>query len=195
MFYANLHDIKATPTYGMRTMTYHEAVPGHHFQLSIQREQEDLPFFRRLIPFPAYAEGWALYAERLAKEMGLLEDPYDDIGRLQAELFRAVRLVVDTGIHWARWSREEAIEYMLANTGMAGSDVVAEIERYFIMPGQATAYKVGMTKILELRALAEAELGDRFDIREFHDVLLTGGSMPLDILEARVVAWIDATGR
>lgn len=193
-FYANLYDIKATPTYGMRTMTYHEAVPGHHFQLSIQREQEDLPFFRRLIPFPAYAEGWALYAERLAKEMGLLEDPYDDIGRLQAELFRAVRLVVDTGIHWARWSREEAIDYMLANTGMAESDVVAEIERYFIMPGQATAYKVGMTKILELRALAEAELGDRFDIREFHDVLLTGGSMPLDVLEQRVRGWIASIG-
>ena len=122
--------------------------------------------------------------------MGLQDDPYDDIGRLQAELFRAVRLVVDTGIHWARWSREEAIDYMLANTGMAKSDVVAEIERYFIMPGQATAYKVGMTKILELRELAETELGDRFDIREFHDALLTGGSMPFDVLEGRIKAWI-----
>jgi uncharacterized protein (DUF885 family) len=192
-FYANLYDIKATPTYGMRTLTYHEAVPGHHFQISIQREQEDLPFFRRLIPFPAFSEGWALYAEQLAKEMGLQEDPYSDIGRLQAELFRAVRLVVDTGIHQARWSREEAIEYMLANTGMAESDVVAEIERYFIMPGQATAYKVGMTKILEMRKHAETELGDRFDIREFHDVLLTGGSMPLNILERRVDAWIEKT--
>ena len=191
MFYANLYDIKATPKYGMRTLTYHEAVPGHHYQLSVQREQEDLPFFRRLIPFPAYSEGWALYAERVAWEMGLLEDPYDNIGRLQAELFRAVRLVVDTGIHAMHWSREEAIDYMLANTGMADSDVVAEIERYFVMPGQATAYKVGMTKILELRALAERELGDRFDIREFHDVLLLGGSMPLDILEQRVRAWIE----
>ena len=191
MFYANLYDIKATPKYGMRTLTYHEAVPGHHYQLSVQREQEDLPFFRRLIPFPAYTEGWALYAERVAWEMGLLEDPYDNIGRLQAELFRAVRLVVDTGIHAMHWSREEAIDYMLANTGMAESDVVAEIERYFVMPGQATAYKVGMTKILELRALAERELGDRFDIREFHDVLLLGGSMPLDILEQRVRAWIE----
>jgi uncharacterized protein (DUF885 family) len=191
MFYANLYDIKATPKYGMRTLTYHEAVPGHHYQLSVQREQEDLPFFRRLIPFPAYSEGWALYAERVAWEMGLLEDPYDNIGRLQAELFRAVRLVVDTGIHAMHWSREEAIDYMLANTGMAESDVVAEIERYFVMPGQATAYKVGMTKILELRALAERELGDRFDIREFHDVLLLGGSMPLDILEQRVRAWIE----
>jgi uncharacterized protein (DUF885 family) len=191
MFYANLYDIKATPTYGMRTLTYHEAVPGHHYQLSVQREQKDLPFFRRLIPFPAYSEGWALYAERVAWEMGLLEDPYDNIGRLQAELFRAVRLVVDTGIHAMRWSREEAIEYMLANTGMAESDVVSEIERYFVIPGQATAYKVGMTKILELRALAERELGEGFDIREFHDVLLLGGSMPLDILEQRVRAWIE----
>ena len=119
IFYANLYDIKATPTYGMRTLTYHEAVPGHHFQVALQREQEDLPFFRRIIPFPSFSEGWALYAEQLAKEMGLQEDPYDDIGRLQGELFRAVRLVVDTGIHWARWSREEAIDYMLANTGMA----------------------------------------------------------------------------
>jgi uncharacterized protein (DUF885 family) len=194
VFYANLYDIKATPTYGMRTLTYHEAVPGHHYQLSVQREQKDLPFFRRLMPFPAYSEGWALYAERVAWEMGLLEDPYDNIGRLQAELFRAVRLVVDTGIHAMRWSREEAIDYMLANTGMAESDVVAEIERYFVMPGQATSYKVGMTKILELRALAENELGDRFDIREFHDVLLLGGSMPLDILEQRVREWIAARG-
>jgi len=191
VFYANLYDIKATPTYGMRTLAYHEAVPGHHFQIAIQREQEDLPFFRRLIPFPAFAEGWALYAERLAREMGLQDDPYSNIGRLQAELFRAVRLVVDTGIHWARWSREEAIDYMLANTGMAESDVVAEIERYFIMPGQATAYKVGMTKLLELRALAESELGEAFDIREFHDVLLLGGSMPLDLLEERVRTWIE----
>jgi len=195
VFYANLYDIKATPTYGMRTLTYHEAVPGHHYQLSVQREQKDLPFFRRLIPFPAYSEGWALYAERVAWEMGLLEDPYDNIGRLQAELFRAVRLVVDTGIHAMRWSREQAIDYMLANTGMAESDVVAEIERYFVMPGQATAYKVGMTKILELRARAEPEreLGERFDIREFHDVLLLGGSMPLNLLEERVDDWIAAS--
>jgi len=186
VFYANLYDIKATPKYSMRTLAYHEAIPGHHFQLAVQQEQKDLPFFRRLIPFPAYSEGWGLYAERLAWEMGLQEDPYDNIGRLQAELFRAVRLVVDTGIHAMRWSREEAIDYMLANTGMAESDVVAEIERYFVMPGQATAYKVGMIKILELRDYAKAELGDRFDIREFHNVVLTNGSVPLDILEQLV---------
>jgi uncharacterized protein (DUF885 family) len=190
VFYANLYDIKATPKYDMRTLAYHEAVPGHHFQLAIQQQQKDLPFFRRLIPFPAYSEGWALYAEQLAWEMGFQQDPYDNIGRLQAELFRAVRLVVDTGIHAMRWSREEAIDYMLANTGMAESDVVAEIERYFVMPGQATAYKVGMMKILELREYARSELGDRFDIREFHNVLLTNGSVPLDVLEQLVKEYV-----
>jgi uncharacterized protein (DUF885 family) len=190
VFFANLHDIKATPKYGMRTLTYHEAVPGHHFQLAIQQEQDDLPFFRRLIPFSAYSEGWGLYAERLAWEMGFLEDPYDNIGRLQSELFRSVRLVVDTGIHAQRWTREQAIAYMLANTGMAESDVVAEIERYFVLPGQATAYKVGMIKLMELRALAERELGERFDIREFHNVVLTNGSMPLNILEELVRKYI-----
>jgi uncharacterized protein (DUF885 family) len=191
VFYANLYDIKATPKYGMRTLAYHEAVPGHHFQLAIQQQQDDLPFFRRLIPFSAYSEGWGLYAERLAFEMGFLEDPYDNIGRLQSELFRSVRLVVDTGIHAMRWSREEAIDYMLRNTGIAESDVVAEIERYFVLPGQATAYKVGMIKILELRELARKELDERFDIREFHNVILTGGSMPLDILEERVRNYIE----
>jgi uncharacterized protein (DUF885 family) len=193
-FYANLYDIKATPRYGMRTLAYHEAIPGHHFQLAIQQQQDDLPFFRRLVPFPAYSEGWALYAERLAWELGFLEDPYDNIGRLQAELFRSVRLVVDTGIHAMRWTREQAIAYMLANTGMAESDVVAEIERYFVLPGQATAYKVGMMKILELRELARSELGDRFDIREFHNVVLTNGSMPLNTLEVLVRQYIEQAG-
>jgi len=191
VFYANLYDIKATPKYGMRTLTYHEAIPGHHFQLAIQQDQKDLPLFRRLIPFLAYSEGWALYAEELAWEMGLLEDPYDNIGRLQSELFRAVRLVVDTGIHKMRWSREEAIDYMLTNTGMAETDVVAEIERYFVMPGQATSYKVGMMKIQALRKRAETELGENFDIRQFHDVILTNGSMPLDILEELVLQYIE----
>ena len=182
-FYANLYDIKATPRYSMRTLAYHEGVPGHHFQLAIQQQQDDLPFFRRIIPAIAYSEGWALYAERLAWELGFQDDPYDNIGRLQAELFRGVRLVVDTGIHYKRWNREQAIDYMINNTGMAESDVVAEIERYFIMPGQALAYKVGMTKLLELRDRAREELGDQFDIREFHRVVLINGSVPLDILE------------
>lgn len=191
VFYANLYDIKATPTYGMKTLAYHEGVPGHHYQIAIQRELKDMPFFRKMIPFTAYSEGWALYAERLAYEMGMLPDPYDNIGRLQAELFRAVRLVVDTGIHAKRWSRERAIEYMLANTGMAESDVVSEIERYFVMPGQALAYKVGMTKILELRQKAKDALGDSYDIRDFHRVVLNNGAVPLNILEQLVDQYIQ----
>jgi len=190
VFYANLYDIKATPRYGMRTLAYHEGIPGHHFQLAIQQQQKELPFFRRVIPAIAYSEGWALYAEQLAWELGFQDDPYDNIGRLQAELFRAVRLVVDTGIHHMRWNRERAIDYMISNTGMAESDVIAEIERYFIMPGQALAYKVGMTKLQELRKLARAELGDKFDIRKFHNVVLTNVSVPLDILEDIVLQYI-----
>ena len=193
VFYANLYDIKATPRYGMRTLAYHEGIPGHHFQLAIQQQQGELPFFRRVIPAVAYSEGWALYAEKLAWELGFQDDPYDNIGRLQAELFRAVRLVVDTGIHFKRWSREQAIEYMISNTGMAESDVIAEIERYFVMPGQALAYKIGMTKLLELRELARVELGERFDIRELHNVVLTSGSVPLDILEDIVRSYIVDT--
>ncbi len=190
IFYANLYDIKATPKYSMKTLAYHEGIPGHHFQISTQQELKDVPFFRKMIPFTAYSEGWALYAEHLAYEMGLENNPYDNIGRLQAELFRAVRLVVDTGIHKKRWSREKAIDYMIKNTGMAESDVIAEIERYFVMPGQATAYKVGMTKILELRAKAKKELGDKFDIRDFHRVVLKNGSVPLNILEELVDKYI-----
>ncbi len=192
VFYANLYDIKATPKYGMRTLAYHEAVPGHHFQLAIQQQQKELPFFRRMVPFTAYAEGWALYTERLAWEAGFQQDPFDNIGRLQAELFRAVRLVVDTGIHAQRWSRERAIDYMAENTGMAITDVVSEIERYFVMPGQALAYKVGMTKILELRTKAQNALGPDFDIRAFHNVVLTNGSVPLTILEQLVDEHIAA---
>ncbi len=186
VFYANLHDIQGTPKYAMRTLAYHEGIPGHHFQIALQMEQEDLPFFRRLMPFTAFVEGWALYAERLAWELGFQEDPYDDVGRLRDELFRAVRLVVDTGIHHGRWNREQAIDYMLENTGLPDSEVVSEIERYFVMPGQACAYKIGMMKILELRERAKAELGDRFDLKEFHRVLLTNGSMPLPLLERLV---------
>ncbi len=191
IFYANLYDIKATPKYSMQTLAYHEGIPGHHFQIAIQQEQKDLPFFRRLIPFTAYSEGWALYAEQLAFEMGMYDGkPYGNIGRLQAELFRAVRLVVDTGIHAQRWSRERAIEYMLANTGMAESDVEAEIERYFVMPGQATAYKMGMRHILMLRERAQKALGKEFDIRDFHSVILNNGAVPLTIMEQLVDEYI-----
>jgi uncharacterized protein (DUF885 family) len=181
-FFANLYDIKATPKYGMRTLAYHEGIPGHHFQIAIAMELDGLPIFRTLSVFTAYVEGWALYSEYLAWELGFQDDPYDNIGRLQAELFRAVRLVVDTGIHDKRWTREEAISYMLANTGMAESDVTSEIERYIVIPGQATAYKVGMMKILEVRQKAKDALGDKFVLGEFHDVVLKNGAVPLDIL-------------
>ena len=190
-FYANLYDIKATPKYGMRTLAYHEGVPGHHFQIAIQKELQGIPEFRKESGFTSYSEGWGLYAERLAWEMGFQTDPYDNLGRLQAELFRAVRLVVDTGIHAKRWTREEAIDYMLANTGMAESDVVAEIERYIVMPGQATAYKVGMMELLRLREEAQEALGDKFDIRDFHDVVLQNGSLPLTALRELVMKYIE----
>jgi uncharacterized protein (DUF885 family) len=190
VFFANLYDIKATPKYGMRTLAYHEGIPGHHFQVTISQELSGLPIFRTLSPFTAYTEGWALYTERLAWELGFQDDPFDNVGRLQSELFRAVRLVVDTGIHAKKWTRQQAIDYMLTNTGMPESDVVAEIERYIVMPGQATSYKVGMMKILEVREKAKLALGDKFDIKEFHDVVLKNGAVPLDILERLVDNYI-----
>lgn len=189
-FYANLYDIKATPKYGMRTLAYHEGIPGHHFQIAVAMELEGMQLIRKMAPFTAYIEGWALYSERLAWELGFQKDPFDNIGRLQAELFRAVRLVVDTGIHHSRWTREQAIDYMKKNTGMSDRDVTAEIERYIVMPGQATAYKVGMMKILELREKAKLALGDKFDLRDFHDVVLKNGAVPLDILETLVDRYI-----
>ena len=191
VFFANLYDIKATPTYAMRTLAYHEGIPGHHFQIAIAMELEGIPLFRTISPFTAYVEGWALYAEYLAWELGFQDDPFDNIGRLQAELFRAVRLVVDTGIHSKRWTRQAAIEYMLNNTGMAESDVISEIERYIVLPGQATAYKVGMMKILEVRAKAQKALGDKFSLGEFHDVILKNGAVPLDIMERLVDQYIE----
>jgi uncharacterized protein (DUF885 family) len=190
IFYANLYDVKATPKYSMRTLAYHEGIPGHHFQIAIGMELVGLPIFRTLPLFTAYVEGWALYTEYLAWELGFQDDPFDNIGRLQAELFRAVRLVVDTGIHEKRWTRQEAVTYMLNNTGMAESDVTSEIERYIVLPGQATAYKVGMMKILDLREKAKTALGNKFVLREFHDVVLKNGAVPLDILDRLVGKWI-----
>ena len=190
IFYANLYDINATPKFGMRTLAYHEAVPGHHFQIAIAQEQKELPLFRRMAPFTAYTEGWALYSEQLAWEAGFQKNPYDNLGRLQGELFRAVRLVVDTGIHYKRWTREQAIEYMLFNTGNAESDVVSEIERYIVMPGQACAYKVGMIEMLKLREKAQQQLGPKFDIKAFHDVVLKNGAMPLATLNKVIDDWI-----
>ncbi len=190
VFYANLYDIKATPKWGMKTLAYHEAIPGHHFQIAIKTELEGLPSFRNYIGFTAYTEGWALYAERLAWEYGFQEEPFNNLGRLQAELLRAVRLVVDTGIHHKRWPREQAIDYMADTTGMAMTDVVSEIERYIVWPGQALAYKVGMIKIMELRAKSKQALGDRYDIKDFHNVVLKNGAVPLTILESLVDQYI-----
>jgi uncharacterized protein (DUF885 family) len=194
IFYANLRDLNEIPKWSMPTLAYHEGVPGHHWQISTARELKGLPQFRKLIPFTAYQEGWALYTEWLAKEAGWYEgDPFGDLGRLQAELFRAVRLVVDTGIHAKRWPREQAITYMRDKTGMGEKEVTAEIERYIVNPGQACAYKVGMLKLQELRKRAQTELGTKFDQRQFHDVVLTNGAVPLEILEEQVAAYIQKT--
>ncbi len=190
MFFANLYDIKATPKYSMKTLAYHEGIPGHHFQVALSMELEGLPLFRKMSPFTAYTEGWALYSEQLAWELGFEQDPLDNVGRLQAELFRGVRLVVDTGIHHKRWTREQAIDYMLRNTGMAETDVTSEIERYIVMPGQATSYKMGMLKILELREKAKTALGDKFDLKAFHDAVLKNGAVPLDILSRLIDQYI-----
>lgn len=194
IFYANLRDMSELPKWGMRTLAYHEGVPGHHWQIATAQELKGLPQFRKLIPFTAYQEGWALYTEWLAKEAGWYEgDPFGDLGRLQAELFRAVRLVVDTGIHAKRWPREQAIAYMREKTGMGEKEVTAEIERYIVNPGQACAYKLGMLKIQELRKRAQTELGPKFDQRQFHDVVLKNGALPLEILEEQVNAYIQRT--
>lgn len=190
VFYANLRNVAEMPRFAMRTLAYHEGVPGHHFQIAIMQELKGVPTFRRLLGFTAYAEGWALYTEQLAWEAGFQDDPLDNLGRLRDEMFRAVRLVVDTGMHAKRWTREQAIDYMLAHTGQPETDVVAEIERYLVNPGQALAYKVGMLKILELRERARSALGARFDIREFHNQVLTHGAMPLALLERIVDDWI-----
>lgn len=189
-FFANLRDVSETPRYGMRTLAYHEAVPGHHMQIAIAQEQKGLPLFRSVLPFTAYMEGWALYAERLAWELGYQKNPLDNLGRLQAEMFRAVRLVVDTGMHSKRWTREQAIDYMVANTGMPEAEVVTEIERYLVDPGQALAYKVGMLKILELRERTKTALGAKFKLSDFHDEVLKNGAMPLQVLERVIDEYI-----
>jgi uncharacterized protein (DUF885 family) len=193
IFYANLRDPGETPKFAMRTLAYHEGIPGHHFQITIAQELQGVPFFRRVLPFTAYSEGWALYAERLAWEMGFEKDPLDNLGRLRDEMMRAVRLVVDSGIHYKHWTREQAISYMLENTGMGEGDVTAEIERYFVAPGQALAYKAGMLKILALREKAKQELGDKFKLSAFHDQILTHGALPLSLVERVIDDWIAKT--
>src|SRR5690554_2171170 len=187
IYWINLRDMKAVPTFEMKTLTYHEANPGHHWQVASNLAQADLPMLRRIASFNAYSEGWALYSELLAKEMGQYDDdPMSDIGRLKAELFRAVRLVVDTGLHHKKWSREQAIEYMMTVGAVVESDAIVEVERYMVWPAQALGYKLGMIEILKLREQAQQQLGNQFNLKEFHNWILEGGAVPMPLLQQRV---------
>jgi uncharacterized protein (DUF885 family) len=192
-FYINLKTTTDNPRWTLPTLLYHEAAPGHHFQISVAQKMKNVPLLRTLSPFSAYTEGWALYAERLAaQDMGMYaDDPLGDLGRLQAEMFRAVRLVVDTGMHAKKWSREQAIEYMIEKTGNTEDEVTREIERYVVWPGQATSYKTGQLAILDIRADAEAALGDKFNLRAFNEMILINGAMPLDILKQVAAEWVE----
>ena len=191
IYYAHLSDMTAMPKAELEVIAYHEGLPGHHMQIAIQQELRDIPMFRRQTGFTAYAEGWGLYAEWLAREMpGTYQDPYSRFGRLGSEMWRAIRLVLDTGLHAKGWSEEQAVQYFLANSATTEPQARSEVRRYMVMPGQATAYKIGMMKIQELRRGAEAALGARFAIRAFHDTILGGGAMPLTMLEKRVARWI-----
>ena len=189
VYYVNLRDMTSVPTYQMATLAYHEGIPGHHLQRSIQQEMENLPRFRQFVGYTAYAEGWGLYAESLPVEMGLYSDPYLNAGRIAMELWRACRLVVDTGLHANGWSREEAIAYLQENTPNSDADIIPAVERYVVFPGQATAYQVGKNHIVALREQAERTLGDAFDVRAFHDTVLASGQIPLSMLTEEVEAW------
>ncbi|MCT8985984.1 DUF885 domain-containing protein [Shewanella phaeophyticola] len=190
IFYINTYNLKAQPKWGMTTLSLHEAAPGHHFQIAIKQELTDVPEFQRFQGYTAFEEGWALYAEYLGIEMGVFNDPYQYFGKLSDEMLRAMRLVVDTGLHAKGWSREQAIQYMKDNSPMAESDIVAEVERYMAIPGQALSYKVSQLTILRLRADAEKALGDKFDLKGFHDQLLTTGSLPMAVMEDKIADWI-----
>ena len=191
-YYVNLVDMGEMPKYSLEALAYHEGLPGHHMQLAIAQELEGLPKFRRFGNYTAYIEGWGLYSEKVPKEFGFYDDPYSDYGRLAMELWRAARLVTDTGVHAKRWSREKAIQYLVDNTPSSETKAMKAIERYLVMPSQATAYYIGMQKILDLRAMAKEALGDQFSIREFHDAVLTSGAVPLDILEENVKAYVSS---
>ncbi|MEI5640909.1 MULTISPECIES: DUF885 domain-containing protein [unclassified Pseudoalteromonas] len=193
VFSINLKDMKAVPRFGMKTLTYHEAVPGHHFQIALNMLQTDIGLMRQNASFNGYIEGWALYSELLAFEMGMYKnDPFGDLGRLQAEAYRAARLVVDTGLHYKKWTRQQAIDYFAEATGTAMSDVVSAIDRYIAWPGQALGYKLGMIKLVELREWAKQQLGEQFDIKAFHDVVLLKGARPLALVAEDVQAWVTA---
>ena len=191
-YYVHLSDMNAMPKSNLEGVAYHEGVPGHHMQVSIAQELETIPKFRTQMGFSVYSEGWALYSEILAKEMGGYENPYYDFGRLVNEIWRAIRLVVDTGIHAKGWTEADAIQYFTENSSISQGAIKSEVRRYMVIPGQATSYKIGMLKIQELRRLSEQELGDKFDLRKFHDIVLGSGAMPLEILEKQVKRWIEA---
>ena len=192
VFYANTYNMRSRPVWGMEALFLHEAIPGHHFQIMIQQENDELPDFRRYGGFTAYSEGWGLYAESLGKEMGALTDPYQYFGALNAELWRSIRLVVDTGIHAKGWTRQQVLDYMFENSAVVESRAVQEAERFMAIPGQALAYKIGQLKIRAIRNQAESRLGDRFDVRAFHTEVLRDGAMPLSMLEAKIDRWVDA---
>jgi uncharacterized protein (DUF885 family) len=192
IFYANAYDLRARPRWAMEALSLHEGNPGHHFQISLQREQKALPKFRRFSGYTAYSEGWGLYSESLGRELGMYEDPYQYFGMLEGELWRAIRLVVDTGLHSKGWTREQVLDYMDKMSSAAEARRVSEAERYIAIPGQALAYKIGQLKIRELRTRAEQELGPAFDVRKFHTAVLVDGALPLDVLEAKVDRWTAA---
>ncbi|MCB1636511.1 MAG: DUF885 domain-containing protein, partial [Xanthomonadales bacterium] len=192
VFYVNTYDLPSRKIWAMESLFLHEAIPGHHFQLALQQELDDLPMFRRFGREIAFSEGWGLYAESLGQELGVYTDPYQYFGRLQAELWRAIRLVVDTGLHSKGWTREQVIDYMRSNSAASQTQAVSEAERYIAIPAQALAYKIGEMKIRQLRQRAEAALGEAFDIRAFHAEVLRDGSIPLDVLEGKIDRWIAA---
>jgi prolyl oligopeptidase len=189
-YYVNLYRPEVRPKYEMEVLSVHEAMPGHHLQIALQMELGDMPDFRRFSGFTAFTEGWGLYSESLGYDLGLYKDPYSRFGALTYEMWRAVRLVVDTGMHYKGWTRQQAIDFFKANAAKTELDIVNEIDRYIGWPGQALAYKIGQLKMLELRRLAEDTLGDDFDIRAFHDTLLGGGALPLEVLEIRMQRWL-----
>lgn len=189
-YYANLYRMSDMPTYQMAALAYHEGIPGHHMQIAIAQELEGIPTFRKFGRYTAYVEGWGLYSEMIPKEIGLYQDPYSDFGRLAMELWRACRLVVDTGIHAKKWTRQQGIDYYVNNTPNPATDAVKMVERHIVMPSQATAYKIGMLKIVELREGPKAKLGGKFSLPEFHDVVLKNGAVPLSVLEDLVNDWI-----